>query len=167
MRVFVAIELSEDVKRSLWSVSRSLSMFGDGSFCPKEGYHLTLAFIGETDKLPAVIAAMESVNAPPFTLTTEDMGSFGSTYYVAVTAPPALAALQRAVSTALSARDIKVDSKAFVPHITLVRRFNPVAKPVVFVPLATQRVTSISLMETVGQGVYKCLYRKELTAAVE
>ena len=49
MRLFAAIQLSDECKRSLTGMMHELKKQGvKGSYVPVQNLHLTLAFIGET-----------------------------------------------------------------------------------------------------------------------
>jgi len=161
MRLFVAIKTGRAVNAALKHVSSSLAIFGGGSFCKEDMYHITLAFIGETDRAGDIIKAMESVKSPPFSLDIGGVGSFGNTYYVGVQPNKALNALQSNLIKSLRSAGFVLEDRAFVPHITLVRRYRAELAPRVFVPQARMQVESMALMESVG-GAYKTLYTKLL-----
>lgn len=162
MRLFVAIKTSRAVNAALKHVSTSLAMFGNGSFCKEDMYHITLAFIGETDRAGDIIKAMDSVKSPPFSLEISGMGSFGNTYYVGVQPSKELSCMQNDLSQSLRSAGFALENRAFVPHITIARRYRAELTPTVFVPQAQMQVESIVLMESVG-GTYKPLYTKALT----
>ncbi len=160
MRLFIAIELEEKAKSFINAAANSLSLFGRGSFCPKEGYHITLAFLGEVADTEHIKTIMTKTEFTPFTLKTEALGSFGNTYFVSLSESLPLKALQNQIAAALQAENVWFDSKAFVPHVTIARRFEKQGEPFVFVPEIQFEVREISLMCTVGAGVYKTLYKK-------
>lgn len=58
MRLFAALQLSEDMKSALADTAAELAKLGKGRFTRTENLHLTLAFIGET---PASDAAVEAL----------------------------------------------------------------------------------------------------------
>lgn len=58
MRLFVAIRFSPAVEQALWAAVGDLRRQGDGTFTRRENLHLTLAFIGETDRLEEVKSAL-------------------------------------------------------------------------------------------------------------
>ena len=61
MRLFVAAALPESWKDALDRAARALADQGvRGNFTRRENYHLTLVFLGETDRLDDVIAAMDT-----------------------------------------------------------------------------------------------------------
>ena len=65
MRLFVAAALPESWKDALDRAARALADQGvRGNFTRRENYHLTLVFLGETDRLDDVIAAMDTAYRP-------------------------------------------------------------------------------------------------------
>jgi len=59
MRLFAAICLSPAVRASLADTITTLRGQGKGTFTRPENLHLTLAFIGETDRVEAAQAALQ------------------------------------------------------------------------------------------------------------
>ena len=161
MRLFVAIKTDRTLNAALKNVSSSLKLFGNGSFCGEDMYHITLAFIGESDRLAEIKAVLDGVNVSPFDISLEGIGSFGSTYYVAVTPTTVLCDMQRELCKRLRKQGFDIENRPFKPHITLARRYKADMSPFVFVPQATQKVTEITLFESTC-GVYKPLYSKKL-----
>lgn len=161
MRLFVAIKTDRTLNAALKNVSSSLKLFGNGSFCGDDMYHITLAFIGESDRIADIKAVLDSVSVSPFDISLEGIGNFGSTYYVGVTPAPALCDMQRELCEKLKKQGFDIENRPFKPHITLARRYKANMPPVVFVPQANQMVTKVILFESAG-GVYKPLYTKNL-----
>ena len=55
MRLFIAIQLSDEMKKSVISTMHELKKAGvKGSYVPSQNLHVTLAFIGETEDSGAV-----------------------------------------------------------------------------------------------------------------
>ncbi len=94
---------------------------------PAEALHLTLAFFGEIDLARAedLHAALQAVAAPGFDWRVEGLGAFGAdrprALYAAVPPEPALSRLQAKVAHAARAAGVMVQSRRFVPHVTLSR----------------------------------------------
>jgi 2'-5' RNA ligase len=62
MRLFIAIDFSPEVKQALCGVTTELERQASaGRMVPLENYHLTLAFIGETQRVAEVDGAMGAV----------------------------------------------------------------------------------------------------------
>ena len=86
MRIFIAIQLSEEMKRSITGTLHDLKKAGvRGSFVPSQNLHLTLAFLGEVEDVDAVKAALKTVAYKPFRLVLSDMGTFGDTLQAGLT----------------------------------------------------------------------------------
>ncbi len=125
MRLFVAIDLPDPVKDQLLALKTPIPT---ARWVKREQMHLTLFFIGETQQLAAIKAALAGIQAAPFQLTLLGIGRFPSqqrrpprVLWVGVGAQPALPALQQQVTTALLAVGCQADDRPFSPHITLAR----------------------------------------------
>lgn len=125
-RLFVAIELPDDVKQQL---TRLRGDIPGATWVKPHAYHLTLRFLGdqiEAARVPAIVSALEAVQATPFDLVLQGVGRFppkGSArvLWVGLNAPPALMSLHRAVESALDTVGFPPESRPFSAHITLAR----------------------------------------------
>ena len=82
MRLFIAINLSDDMKAALLDLQNDLYDRGvSGRYTTEENLHLTLAFIGEYPDAEPVLDAMSTVSFKPFELALDGMGRFGDLYY--------------------------------------------------------------------------------------
>ena len=123
MRLFIAIPLSEEMKASILKSLHEMKTAGvKGNYVPRENLHLTLAFIGETKEKDRIIEAMKSVKLKPFRLMLSGCGNFGDLLWIGLKGNQGLAALVKDVRSALDAAGIPHDGKAFLPHITVIRR---------------------------------------------
>jgi len=148
MRLFVAIQLSDELKKSIGGTLHSLKQKGvRGNYVPLQNLHLTLAFIGETDNPGAVKEALQNVSVKPFKLSLSSMGSFGDLLWIGMKGNQGLSAVAKSVREALDAAGIPYDRKKFVPHITIVRKASGNWKQV---PTARgeMMVSKLSLMKT-------------------
>ena len=157
MRVFVAITLSDELKKTITGTLHDLKQKGiKGNYVPVQNLHLTLAFIGETDKPGAVKEALKNVSFKPFRLSLSDMGTFGDVLWAGVKGNQGLSAAAKSVRDALDAAGIAYDRQKFVPHITLVRKAAGNWKQIT-APKGEMTVTKISLMKSAeknGKLVY-------------
>lgn len=133
LRLFVAVELPDEVREALAALQADLRRRGlDGlRWVRPEGIHLTLKFLGETpsDKLPAIQSALaESVKGvPPHRLSLGPLGTFGSQRRPQVLwvdlqgdlAP--LGRLQQQVDQALATVSFSRETRPFAPHLTVAR----------------------------------------------
>ena len=157
MRLFVAIQLSDDMKKMITGTMHGLKKKGvKGRYVPAQNLHLTLAFIGEQSDPGPVKEALEKVSFKPFKLTLSNMGSFGDLLWVGMKGNQGLSALAASVREALDQARIPYDRKKFVPHITIIRKASGNWKQVP-PPRGDMMVKKISLMKSTfkdGKPVY-------------
>lgn len=123
MRLFVAICLSEEMKKDITGTMHALKQLGvKGSYVPSGSLHLTLAFIGESKEPEKVKEALAGIEVKPFRLTLSEMGSFDDILWIGAKGNQGLAGAAKSVRDALDAAGIAYDRKKFTPHITIVRR---------------------------------------------
>ncbi len=132
-RLFVALRPPAEVRSALLAAMGGVP---EARWQNDNQLHLTLAFIGEADR-HAVAAAMEalaSVRQPAFEARLGALGSFdagradrASTLWLAVedivgtSGRKALIHLAASIRQALRGAAVSIDSRRFLPHITLAR----------------------------------------------
>ena len=148
MRLFIAINLSDDMKGALLDLQNDLYDHGvRGRYTTEENLHLTLAFIGEYPDAEPVLDAMSGVSFQPFELTLDGMGRFGDLWWAGMKESVPLTAVVRRIRRALAEHEIAFDRKRFSPHITLIRKASgelPGARP----KPVSMTVETISLMRS-------------------
>ena len=156
-RLFVAIELSEDLKTAVTGTLHEMKKQGiKGNYVPIKNLHLTLAFIGETRETQAVKDALSGVKIKPFRLTFSELGCFGDVLWTGVKGNQGLTGAARGVREALSGAGISFDTQKFTPHVTLIRKVNGPWKKVPS-PKGEMMVKSFALMKSEmkdGKRVY-------------
>ena len=159
MRLFVALVPPEKLRRALEEEGRALrALCGRGRMVSRENLHLTLAFLGETDRRRAVERAMVRAAGAPFSLATAPPGRFpgrkGELWWMGVAERPPLLALRRRLIRTLGEEDVWLDDvKPFRPHITLGRDLRPLPGAdlsawAAACPAETWQVTAMTLMES-------------------
>ena len=125
-RLFVAIDLPEEVKRELARFQRE-EMPG-ARWVTAEQLHLTLRFIGEVDDttLAAIRLSLDDVQGAPFPLAVQLVGHFPPrksphVLWVGADAGAALADLQVQVERGVQAAGLAPEHRPFSPHITIAR----------------------------------------------
>jgi RNA 2',3'-cyclic 3'-phosphodiesterase len=134
MRLFVALDIPEDVRSSLAAlVSHLHPSCRSARWARIEGLHVTLKFIGEAspEKTAEINTALASIpSRAPIPLSFRGLGFFPNerrprVLWAGIEAGPDLAALAAAVETALAGLGIARDERAFSPHLTLARFDTP------------------------------------------
>lgn len=189
MRLFIAIELRDEVKEALAAAIAQLRPRSpDSKWVKAEKTHLTLCFLGHLEEplLPKLEAAMQEVATRhrPFPLSFAGGGAFGGrarprVLYVSVggSADP-LAALQADLVRAVSALGVVLEDRPYAPHLTLARARHPrgdaglaeCVEALAGSELGGQRVTELVLFQsrTSPSGAeYQPLLRAPLSSAAE
>lgn len=156
MRLFTAILLPEAVKEELAQAAGIIrGLGGKGSFVPRENYHLTLCFLGETHREEAACQAVLETPVPRLTLQLAQPGLFrhpqGDVLMVGLARSEKLLALQRQLAHNLQIRGFSLKERAYIPHITLARRLSTPPGKLPEIRWSAQGifpVEGISLMET-------------------
>ena len=121
-RLFVALAMPPFAADRLAALQNGLE---GARWRPIENFHLTLAFIGETDRhgRDDALEALSAVAAPRFEIRLCGLGSFGDrkprAVWAGVEPSPALTRLQAKVETALRRKGFDLERRKFTPHVTL------------------------------------------------
>ena len=125
MRLFIAIDLPDDLKREL---GRLWTDIPGARRVPKEQIHLTLAFLGEVDEaaMERLTGELARIQAPEFRLGFSGTGCFPDRHrprvvWIGLEPNPRLKHLADRVHEAVLACGIPQDERPFSPHITLAR----------------------------------------------
>jgi 2'-5' RNA ligase len=129
MRLFVAMELPEDVRRRLAKVQDSLREAIVAKWIPVEQMHLTLKFLGETpdQQLPEIIERLKTIHFDPIRLSTAGLVCFPPHGPIRIVAAELrdseqkCAALQTEIDQACHAAGFKLEGRRWLPHVTLGR----------------------------------------------
>lgn len=131
VRLFVAIELTTEVKKALQAAQRQLQAFSrDVRWAAPEQMHLTVKFLGDTpdDQAEAVCGAAAEIasQVSPFNLELEKHGCFpprGAVRIVhrAVAPNQALQHCSEFAETAYEALGFPREHRPFSPHLTIGR----------------------------------------------
>ncbi len=131
MRLFVAIELPDEVMRLLGAVRAELDRgFRDIAWVRPEGIHLTLKFLGEVDedRVPLLADALDAARqgVRPFALKVGRIGAFPDmsrprVLWAGVDGNGGLVQLQRSIEEALFKLGFEKETRPFSAHLTLCR----------------------------------------------
>ena len=137
MRLFVALDLRDDVRRALGDlIARLKPLCADARWVWPEGMHVTLKFIGhavatgDVEKLDAVRAALATVRSDQAVeMNFRGVGFFPNAsrprvVWCGVQASENLALLAADIDEVLEPLGIPGEERPFLPHLTLAR-FKP------------------------------------------
>lgn len=126
MRIFIAIRFSDVFRSSILDAQDGLKEYGvRGNYTQPENLHLTLAFIGETERVEEIKAAVDAVKFEPFVIRTGKMGCFNGrsrVVWLGIEGEDKVKAIAQQLRRNLDQRGIDYAKGKFSPHITLVRQ---------------------------------------------
>lgn len=149
MRLFIAIHFSSEVKKILLSAIEELKQQTvSGNFTSPENLHLTLAFIGESERVSEIRAAIDRSADGPFEMAVSGTGRFGNVYWVGIEKNPKLKTLAESLQAELRNSGFDIENREFKPHITLARQVEASAPINLNVKRTAMFVSRVSLMKS-------------------
>ena len=134
MRLFVGLDLDIAIRERLEMFVQRLKQQAPGiRFVSPDTYHLTLKFLGETNKVDEIRSALRKIEIPQFEVKVCDTGFFPNeraprVFWAGIEAGEELRELATAVSWVLA--DLGFEAEAsFKPHLTLARSGSGSPKP--------------------------------------
>ena len=133
MRLFLAVELEEELKNELLQVQKILAKSVNGGLrlLPSQNFHLTLKFMGELDEafLDEVkeLSSDTLKNFHPFSISLDKVGAFPPrgplrVCWVGLKASNStLLELAKSLNTAFEVLDIEAEKRDFQAHISIAR----------------------------------------------
>lgn len=163
MRIFIAIRFTEAFKSSILDAQDGLREYGvRGNYTQPENLHLTLAFIGETEMVAEIKAAVDAVKFEPFVIRTGKLGCFNGrsrVLWLGIEGEDKVKTIAQQLRRNLDKCGIDYAKGKFSPHITLVRQ--PSEMPLdIEVESESMTVSEISVMNSErinGRLVYTAL----------
>lgn len=162
MRLFIAINFTQEVKEQLCQTIQDLSKEAvSGNFTRTSNLHLTVAFLGEvsSNRIRDIRKVMNQtiMGRDEFEIELSGLGKFINQgeflYWCGIRENETLDKLQQSLIQGLKANEFSVDDKPFKPHITLGRRcrMNSNFDEKEFtkkISLINMKVTTIDLMKS-------------------
>ena len=132
MRLFIAIELPAELKRSLGRLQTDIP---GARWVPAEQIHLTLAFLGEVEQgvVERLTGELARIHTSAFELSFSGAGCFPNrkrprVIWIGLEPEPRLEELAARVHEAVLACDIPQEERPFSAHITLARLKFPASR---------------------------------------
>lgn len=158
LRLFIALDVNRQTRAALSALQQAMQRLGiEGNYVPAGNFHVTLRFLGETDRLGEIGLAMDAFvrGIRPFQLRLEEYVTFGPSTAVVRCGGDGgeLRRLFESAQAALSDAGFPRESRPLIPHITLARRTTPHAGQVAALNEALQKaaffVDHVTLYESV------------------
>lgn len=160
MRLFIAIQLNEDIKDELAKIiSRLKASSIKGNFTHRDNLHITLVFLGEVEasRLDLIQQTMNEIKSAPFSLSLRDLGSFnrrgGNLYWIGIAPSPLLEKIHQQLEEKLTRVGFTLEKRPFKPHLTIGRQV--ITRPnfdnnkfISYIPLMEMTISNISLMKS-------------------
>ena len=177
MRLFIAINLNEDIKDYLMQAIQELKRKSSaGNFTRRENLHLTLAFLGEIspDKVGFIKSAMNRTGDEPFRLSLSGFGKFrrngGDIHWAGIERSDGLLEIQKQLTLELHHAGFQIEDREYSPHLTLGREVRLTDRNAEIYEALTKekqemQVARISLMKSErlsGKLVYSEIYGRDL-----
>ena len=127
MRLFVAIDLDEAIRQRIERYLEGVRGFApDVRWVSPQSLHITLKFIGESDRLESIKEALGKLQAPSVQIGVRGIGFFptaksASVFWIGIQADEQLAKLAGSIDAALLPLGFAREERAFTPHLTLAR----------------------------------------------
>jgi 2'-5' RNA ligase len=157
LRLFIAINFSEEIKDALCETIADLrDASRRGRYTHRDNLHLTLAFIGESDRVDDIVDVMEDACddafANPIRIAFADAGVFrrkgGDVHWIGVERSPELKRLAERIASGLRREGFDIEKRKFTPHITIGREVKLSADARIRTPMASMYAERVSLMRS-------------------
>jgi RNA 2',3'-cyclic 3'-phosphodiesterase len=126
MRLFVGIDISDEIRQRVSDYITDVKRIApDAKWVQPESLHLTLKFIGESQRQVEIEDALSTVKASRFQVSIQRVGFFTQrsprVFWAGVDGGPLLSSLATSVEKALITVDIPSEDHEYHPHLTLAR----------------------------------------------
>jgi RNA 2',3'-cyclic 3'-phosphodiesterase len=128
MRLFIAIDLPGELRKSLGQMEKQLRAVTDTArWVVPESIHITLKFLGEVPeaRVPEIDGALLGLSWKPITVTVRGVGFFPGNrsprVFWAGMEAPTMPGLAEQLDTRMDRLGFEKEKRAYRPHITLAR----------------------------------------------
>jgi 2'-5' RNA ligase len=136
MRLFVALDIDPDIRCRMSEFRNQMrALAPDVHWVSPETFHVTLQFLGETEKLDEIRGGLQQVRSAPLTLSFRGTGFFPTpksprVFWIGIESDERLQQLADSVSAALKPLGFERDHGPYKPHLTLARAGSGRPQPV-------------------------------------
>jgi 2'-5' RNA ligase len=136
MRLFVALDIEPEIRKRIGEFRNQMRTFApDVRWVGPETFHVTLQFLGETDKLEEIRSALQQVKGGAVVMAFRGTGFFPNpksprVFWVGIESDEYLQELANSIGAALKPLGFERDAGPYKPHLTLARAGSDRPKPV-------------------------------------
>lgn len=136
MRLFVALDIDSGIRKRIGEFRSQMREFApDVRWVGPETFHVTLQFLGETDKLDEIRSALQQVKGAAVPMAFRGAGFFPNpksprVFWIGIESDEHLQELANSIRAALKPLGSERDAGPFKPHLTLARAGSGRPKPV-------------------------------------
>jgi len=136
MRLFVALDIDSEIRRRIGEFRKQMREFApDVRWVGPETFHVTLQFLGETEKLDEIRNALQQVKGAAVSMAFRGTGFFPNpkkprVFWVGIESDEHLQELANSIGAALKPLGFERDPGPYKPHLTLARAGSGRPKPV-------------------------------------
>lgn len=136
MRLFVALDIDSDIRKKIAEFRDKMRPYApDVRWVGPETFHITLQFLGETQKLDEIKQALQTVRGSSVSLAFRGTGFFPNpksprVFWLGIESDEHLHRLAGSIRDALQPLGFQSDHGPFTPHLTLARAGSGRPKPV-------------------------------------
>jgi 2'-5' RNA ligase len=127
MRLFIALDIDDAIRERLAKFVEGVRGFApDVRFVGVESLHVTLKFLGDTEKQAAIEKALAQVHGPQFSIEFRGYGFFPGAknprvFWAGIQSGPDLGALAGKIDDEMSYLSFERELGPYHPHLTLAR----------------------------------------------
>lgn len=127
MKVFIALNFKDNIKSEIYSIIEKLKLDNiEGKFVSQFNLHLTIIYIGETDKIQLLKDIIDNIDIKSFNIELNNLGFFhnkgGNIFWIGIAENKILNNLYNELYLKLGNLGFILDSRKYCPHITLARK---------------------------------------------
>ena len=176
MRLFIALDIDAEIRQRIREFREQMrALAPDVRWVGPESFHVTLQFLGETEKLDDIRGALQQVRNAPVTLSFRGSGFFPTPkspriFWVGIEPDESLQQLANSITAAVKPLGFEPDRGPYKPHLTLARSGSGRPRPVRGEHFAAGLIGLRMKLETVSQSDFGtmtarefCLYQSKLS----
>jgi len=136
MRLFVALDIDSEIRKRIGEFRSQMRTFApDVRWVGPETFHVTLQFLGETEKLDEIRGALQQVKSAGVSMAFRGTGFFPNpksprVFWIGIESNEHLQKLANSIGAALKPLGFERDAGPYKPHLTLARAGSGRPKPV-------------------------------------